>query len=75
VEKSLNQRVKDAEIRGKSHISVWGATDYIEALTQLAEDLDMPLAQCADRFGTVSLRESTNGWRFHPALGFIQAAG
>jgi CRISPR-associated endonuclease/helicase Cas3 len=75
VEKSLNQRVKDAEIRGKSHISVWGATDYMEALTQLAEDLDMPLAQCAERFGTVSLRESTNGWRFHPALGFIKAAG
>lgn len=73
VEKSLNQRVDDAEIRDKSYISVWGVTDYMEALTQLAEDLDVPLAQCADRFGTASLPKSTNGWRFHPALGFIKA--
>jgi CRISPR-associated endonuclease/helicase Cas3 len=70
VEDEKNRRV---DLPQTSHISVWGATDYIEALTQLAEDLDMPLAQCAERFGTVSLPESTNGWRFHPALGFIQA--
>ncbi len=72
VEDEKNRRV---DLPQTSHISVWGATDYIEALTQLAEDLDMPLAQCAERFGTVSLPESTNGWRFHPALGFIKAAG
>jgi CRISPR-associated endonuclease/helicase Cas3 len=69
VEKSKNHRIPDAAVEG-SGIAPWGQTDYLQALTELADDLDMPLEECARRFGTVTLAENDNGWRFHPALGF-----
>jgi CRISPR-associated endonuclease/helicase Cas3 len=34
--------------------------------------MEIPMEVCAKRFGTLSLPESTNGWRFHPALGFTK---
>lgn len=71
VEKSLNHRIPDTAVQGAG-IVPWGQTDYMEALIALAEALDMPLADCARRFGTVTLPESVNGWRFHPALGFTK---
>ena len=69
VEKSKNHRIPDDAVVG-SGIAPWGQTDYLRALTELADELDMPLADCARRFGTVTLAENDNGWRFHPALGF-----
>jgi CRISPR-associated endonuclease/helicase Cas3 len=43
----------------------------------LAEQLDMPLEDCAKKFGGLTLRESADPnvgtrWQFHPALGFTQ---
>ena len=44
----------------------------LEALASLADDLGQELESCARRFGTVTLPESDQGWRFHPALGFVK---
>ena len=71
VDKSRNHRLVDEDVRGE-RISVWGQTDYMEALQTLASDMDLSLADCARRFGTVTLPENDNGWRFHPALGFAK---
>jgi len=57
-------------------IAPWGQTDYLQALMELADEIDMSLADCADRYGTVTLPQNKNdhdGWRFHPALGFTKA--
>ena len=71
VDASQNHRIPDQHVQGDG-ITAWGETDYWDALTQLAAELDMPLADCARRFGTVTLPENVNGWRFHPALGFTK---
>ena len=67
VEASLHKRVPDDQVQGE-RISAWGQTAYIQALTDLAAELDMPLDVCARRFGTVTLPKNDNGWRFHPVL-------
>jgi CRISPR-associated endonuclease/helicase Cas3 len=72
IEASKNKRVRDALVQGE-RISAWGQTDYMEALAALAIELDVPLETCARRYGTVTLPENINGWRFHPALGFTKA--
>ncbi len=72
VETSLNKRVTDDRVQGE-RITAWGQTDYMQALTDLAAELDMSLEKCAQRFGTVTLPKNDNGWRFHPALGFTKA--
>jgi CRISPR-associated endonuclease/helicase Cas3 len=72
VNAALNKRVPDAQVQGE-RITAWGQTDYLQALTNLAAELDMPLEKCAQRFGTVTLAKNDNGWRFHPALGFTKA--
>lgn len=69
VERQLNHRIDGAMVRGE-RIAPWGCTDYMQALAELAAALDMPLLDCARKFGVVSLRKSIGGWRFHPALGF-----
>ena len=71
------RRIEDAQVQGP-HISPWNGHDYLQALTELAEQLDMPLQDCAQRFGRVTLKESKSSagdipWRFHPALGFTRA--
>lgn len=74
IEASQNKRVPDSLVQGP-RIGAWGQTDYMEALTTLAADLDLPLDTCARRFGIVSLPKNANGWRFHPTLGFTKAKG
>jgi CRISPR-associated endonuclease/helicase Cas3 len=71
VDKSQNHRIPDADVEGQG-IKPWGQTDYWDALVELAAELDRPLAECARRFGTVTLPAHPNGWRFHPALGFTK---
>lgn len=71
VENSQHQQIDDSELAGP-RISPWGSTDYLVALNQLAEELDMPLDACAKRFGTISLANNDNGWRSHPLLGFAK---
>jgi CRISPR-associated endonuclease/helicase Cas3 len=69
VDKSQRQRIPDVDVHGNG-IAPWGQPDYLEALDQLAEEFDITPAECARRFGTVTLPANPNGWRFHPALGF-----
>ena len=64
-------RLNDDKVKGAG-IQPWGETDYMSALRALAEARDMSLPDCARRFGTVTLPASTDGWRFHPALGFAK---
>ena len=74
VDSSLNHRIADEAVEG-TRISAWGKTDYLEALTELADELGMSLAHCANRFGTVTLPKCMNGWNFHPALGYTKFKG
>jgi CRISPR-associated endonuclease/helicase Cas3 len=69
VERSKNHRICDEKING-IRIGVWGESDYMTLLHNLANELDRDLLYCAIRFGTVTLTESKYGWRFHPTLGF-----
>lgn len=71
VDASQNHRIPDAAVKGRG-IGSWGQLDYWKALTELAAELNLSLADCASRFGTVTLPENTDGWRFHAALGFTK---
>jgi CRISPR-associated endonuclease/helicase Cas3 len=53
-------------------MGLWQQQGYLETLTVLAAEKDMPLRRCAERFGVVSLAEGeeTKGWRYHEGLGF-----
>ncbi len=66
----LEKQLTRIDLQGSGSIQPWGHVDYLDALTELAEQLDMDLEICAKKFGTVTLPESANGWSFHPALGF-----
>ena len=72
IEDGLNHRITDASVIG-TRITPWGVTDYMTELAALAEERDMTLEACAERYGTVTLPESGQGWRFHPALGFTRS--
>ena len=67
-------RIPDTQVQGE-RISPWAETDYMQALSQLASEMDaMDLKTCAARFGTLTLPvhapDEARPWRFHPALGF-----
>ncbi|XOV84734.1 MAG: type I-F CRISPR-associated helicase Cas3f [bacterium] len=51
-------------------VSLWGEFDLITLLRELAEAQELPLRTCAQKFTVVNVTESTQGWWFHPALGF-----
>jgi CRISPR-associated endonuclease/helicase Cas3 len=67
-----HHRIDDAQLRG-TRTGIWGRTDFMTALEEHAALFERERVDCAWRFATVSLPPSTNGWRFHPALGFTQA--
>ncbi|MBB3102789.1 type I-F CRISPR-associated helicase Cas3f [Azomonas macrocytogenes] len=71
VENSLNYRAPPEAVQGE-RIAPWSEVDFMQALTEQATALDMPLLDCARRFATVSLPNATQGWRFHPVLGFTK---
>lgn len=71
VDASLNHRVADHMVAG-SGIAPWGEIDYMTALDALAESVELSLSACARRYGTVTLPDSAQGWRFHPVLGFAR---
>jgi len=70
----LLHRVADHELFATG-IRPWGEGDYLKELTVLADELGLPLADCARRFGCVSLpfdQKNHQGWLFHAALGFCR---
>jgi len=71
IEDGRNHRIDDVQVTG-TRITPWGVTDYMTELAALAEERDMTLEACAERYGTVTLPKNPQGWRFHPALGFTR---
>lgn len=69
VDRAECQHLTDEMVTG-ARMGIWGVSDFLHVLTDLAAALDLPLATCAKRFGTVSVPDHPNGWRYHPALGF-----
>ena len=69
IESNQNHRVPDEQLTGE-RIQVWGVEDYWQLLLDHAESEEIPIRRCAERYGTVRLPDSKQGWRFHPALGF-----
>jgi CRISPR-associated endonuclease/helicase Cas3 len=50
----------------------WGNDDFMARLREHADTFNLPLDDCAKRFATVSIPDATQGWRFHPLLGFTR---
>lgn len=69
VEESLLKRI-DLEKEQGERIQHWGASDYLMTLADLAESLDISLDRAARTFGTVTVAANTQGWCYHPVLGF-----
>lgn len=59
------------QLRGAG-IAPWGELDYLGAVAELAAQRDLSLQACAETFGTATLPQHDDGWRFHPALGFAK---
>ncbi|WP_104203294.1 type I-F CRISPR-associated helicase Cas3f [Billgrantia saliphila] len=55
-------------------IAPWNEPDYMAALADQAEAMDMSIERCALRFGRIRLKtnHAPQGWHFHPALGFVR---
>lgn len=51
-------------------IEPWGSHDLMELLLAQVEAHEMTLQACAERFTVVGVPDSTQGWRYHPVLGF-----
>lgn len=69
----LDHLLDTPEVTFGPRVSTWATPVYAEALSELADEKEMTLRDCAERFGVVELevREgSTQGWHYHPWLGF-----
>ncbi|GHU28917.1 type I-F CRISPR-associated helicase Cas3 [Betaproteobacteria bacterium] len=55
-----------------ARISPWEQNDLLALLEEQAEAQDLSLRACAQRFTTVRVYASKNGWRYHPVLGFAK---
>lgn len=51
-------------------IGPWGHHHLMTLLTAHAEAMELSLEDCAKRLATVTVPQSTQGWRYHPWLGF-----
>lgn len=77
--RSADRMVKhEDELTLGPRMSIWADEDYLSALHELSEELDLPLTFAAAKFGTVRLREleetdENQLWRYHPVLGFRRA--
>ena len=54
-------------------IQPWGEHDLLSLLRELADAQDMSLRRAAQTFATVEVRQSEQGWHYHPWLGFSAA--
>ena len=71
----LEKRLTRIDLHCSGSIQSWGHVEYLGALVELAEQMDMGLEACAKKFGTVTLptnldQECPVYWSFHPILGF-----
>jgi CRISPR-associated endonuclease/helicase Cas3 len=82
VEESLQQRgqnlyppVHDSLLRPVSltlgqGMNAWGSEELMGLVQAQAEAQDMSLRRSAEKFTAVEVPQSTQGWRYHPWLGF-----
>jgi CRISPR-associated endonuclease/helicase Cas3 len=66
----LGNLLEEIALECGPRISFWGATSYVSALHELAERVSMESIDCAKKFGLVELEPNTQGWGYHPSLGF-----
>jgi len=68
----LDHLMNTPELTFGPRVSTWATPVYAEALRELADDKELTLRHCAERFGAVELTdyESTQGWHYHPWVGF-----
>lgn len=71
VERSLHERLSDDAVHGHG-IAPWIELGYDQAIHALAEARGLSDQACAERFATITLPHSTQGWRSHPTLGFVK---
>jgi CRISPR-associated endonuclease/helicase Cas3 len=71
VDRAEHTALPDSLAQGE-RIQPWGVIDYISELTDLAEALGMSVRTCAERFGTVNVKDYEEGWQSHPVLGFAR---
>ncbi|WP_249935033.1 type I-F CRISPR-associated helicase Cas3f [Azotobacter chroococcum] len=62
----------DVKLESGERIGPWGEFDPMRLLAEQAEYLDLPLHACAERLAMVEVPASTQGWRYHPWLGFAK---
>lgn len=68
----VNNLLKRQSLKFGPGIVPWGDTDYMEAMEQLAEEMEISPTECSQTYGVVSLGDNANGWCFHPAIGFTK---
>lgn len=71
VEGSLNHRIPDDALSGRDGVIPWAAeTDLTSAIESQSEAMELDAERFAISFARALLPESTQGWRWHPVLGF-----
>lgn len=63
----------DVKLELGERIGAWGEFDLMTLLAEQAEYLDLSLEEAAKKFAAVEVPESTQGWNWHPWLGFSNA--
>jgi len=66
-------RCHPLELALSPRASRWGNFDLMNLLADQAEFFDLPLRDAARKLATVEVPESTQGWQWHPWLGFNKA--
>ena len=70
IDESMLERLPESRVQG-DRVSPWFVEDYPVLLIHQAEAEEMDLHRCAKKYGVLSLRESSQKWCFHAALGFF----
>ncbi|KAF1687313.1 type I-F CRISPR-associated helicase Cas3 [Pseudoxanthomonas broegbernensis] len=63
----------DVRLDVGERIKAWGKFELMALLAEQADALDIPLDAAAKKFAVVQVPESTQGWNWHPWLGFGKA--
>lgn len=61
---------QELELNPAPGIQRWSADDLLQLLEEHADVMNLSLRECAKRMATVEVPESTQGWRWHPWVGF-----
>jgi CRISPR-associated endonuclease/helicase Cas3 len=54
-------------------ITPWCRIDYLTAIENISEEMDISTSVAALKFGRITLRKNDKKWRFHETLGFVKA--